>query len=250
MVSPPASRSVRGRTRPGRLRAIDDWVRHEAAEVVAQARLVIDLGFGVSPITVEEFARSLHAVNAGVRVVGLEQALERVGEGGAAAGCELLAGGFEALQAFTGSAAIVRAMNVVRGYRADEVEGIHRALCAAATTGGLVIEGSTDVEGHVLACHLFRCAGGEPVHHGLLLHTDFTRGFSPWLFRDVFPRDLRRAVLPGSVVHRLLTDWAAAADRAGPGATPEARFLSGFQAGPWLEASEWERAQGYVRVRL
>lgn len=246
MVSTPASRAVRGRTRPGRLRAVDEWVVHEAASVVAEARLVIDVGFGVSPVTVEEFAHSLHAVNAGVRVVGLE----RVGVQAQARGCELIAGGFDGLQGFAGAAAIVRAMNVLRGYPADEVEGIHRALCAAVSVGGLVIEGSTDVDGHVLACHLLRCAAGERVHQGLLLHTDFTRGFSPWLFRDVLPRDLRRAVLPGSTVHQRLTEWAAAADRAGPGATPAARFLSGFQAGSWLEASDWERSHGYVRLRL
>jgi hypothetical protein len=184
-----------------------------------------------------------------VRVLGLEQEPARVAE--AVQGCELMVGGFEALPAFFGQAAIVRALNVVRGYRADEVEGIHRALCGPLVEGGLLLEGSTDVEGHVLACHVFRCAPANLVaHDGLLLYTDLSRGFSPWLFRDVLPRDLRRAVVPGSAVHRQFTAWAAASDAAGAGATAAARFLSGLRAGTWLEATDWERAHGYVRLRL
>lgn len=41
----------------------------------------------------------------------------------------------------------------------------------------------------------------------LVLHTDGARGFSPWLFRDVLPRELRRDVKPGTVVHAFFTAW-------------------------------------------
>lgn len=44
-------------------------------------------------------------------------------------------------------------------------------------------------------------------YEGLACVTDFSRGFSPWMFRDVLPRDLRRHATSGEPVFEWLSDW-------------------------------------------
>jgi hypothetical protein len=147
-------------------------------------------------------------------------------------------------------ASVVRAINVLRGYREEELPGIHRALLAPLAPGGLLIEGTTDLDGHVTGVHLLRRGAGRAEDLGLLLHTDFERGFSPWLFRDVLPRDLRRAARPGTPVHQALTRWSDAVDALGAGLEPRQRFLGALTGLSFLEATTWEAANGYVRLRL
>lgn len=133
-------------------------------------------------------------------------------------------------------------MNVARGLREDEVPGLHAALGAPIIEGGLLIEGSTDTEGAVLCAWLLRKRGSELVKEALLFHTDFSRGFSPWLFRDWLPRDLRRAVKPGSWIHDALTRWEARS----AGQSGQERLSSSI--GEDVTATDWERAHGYARL--
>ena len=155
---------------------------------------------------------------------------------------ELVTGDFSTC-ATLGPTAVVRAMNVLRGYREEEVAAIHEALGAGLVEGGLVLEGSTDTEGHVTVVHLLRRRGAQLVREALLFHTDFTRGFSPWLFRDWLPRDLRRSATPGTPIHDLLTRWDAHA-RAGP-VDPRERFVASVRE--VVEATNWELEHGFAR---
>jgi hypothetical protein len=234
---------VRARTRAGRLAALDAWVCHERAELLRPSGLVVDVGFGLEPVTTQELASAVRAVQPSLRVVGVERDASRVLP---ADGVEVVQGDFASLVRL-GPACLVRAMNVLRGYREDEVPAIHAALGAALDEGGVLLEGSTDVEGHVAAAWLFSKSGGALGRPTLLVHTDFSRGFSPWLFRDVLPRDLRRRVKPGEAVHALFSAWADAVDSAGAGRTPQARFAGSLDAVPGLEATAWERAHGFAR---
>lgn len=244
----PVDRPVRARTRAGRLAALDAWVCHERAGVLRPGGVVLDVGFGAEPVTTRELAASLRAVEPSLEVVGVEREAARVVE---AEGVRLVQGDFASLAAL-GPACLVRAMNVLRGYREDEVPAIHAALGAATAEGGLVLEGSADTEGHVTAAWVLVRRGGALVREALLFHTDFSRGFSPWLFRDWLPRDLRRRVKPGEPVHALLSAWADAVAALGPGLAPRARFEDSVEAmrAHGLEASEWERAHGYARWRV
>ena len=239
---------MRARTRLGRLDALDAWLTHEASELLRAGGLVIDVGYGASTVTVESLARAVRQVNPAIEVLGLERD-ER--DGGSALpraeAVQLMRGGFEALAGLPG-AVVVRAMNVLRGYRAEEVPAIHRALGAGLREGGLLLEGSTDTEGHVTVAHLLRLRGGTLVPEGLLFHTDFTRGFSPWLFRDWLPRDLRRSTGSGTPIRTLLDRWSQVVEAEGVGREPRARFTSSVALVAGLEASEWELAHGYTRA--
>jgi hypothetical protein len=98
-------------------------------------------------------------------------------------------------------------MNVLRGYTVGEAAAETARWSSWLTDGGLLIEGSTDVDGALGSAHLWRKHDGVLVHEGLAFFTDFTRGFAPMMFRDVLPRDLRRSVKPGQPIHALLARW-------------------------------------------
>ncbi|MEW5739689.1 MAG: methylase [Myxococcota bacterium] len=205
--------------------------------------LVLDVGFGDSPVTTKELQDAVRAVEPSLRVIGVERDLARVTP---IPGVELQASHFNVLAAL-GPAVLVRVMNVLRGYREDEVAAIHALLGHAIGDGGLFLEGSTDTEGHVLTAWVVGRRGEELVKEALLLWTDFSRGFSPWLFRDWLPRDLRRNVKPGTPVHALFTEWSAVVEALGPGRTPQQRFVESLDSVAGLQATAWERARGFVR---
>jgi hypothetical protein len=228
-------RAVRPRTRAGRLASLDAWLCAEAPELLDGRGAIVDFGFGLTPVTTLELAQTVRAVNPALRVVGVER--EAHAE---VPGLELVVGDTAAL----GPISVLRAMNVVRGYREDEVDALHVALGAGVIDGGLVLEGSTDTEGHVTVTWLLRKRAGALVREALLFHTDFTRGFSPWLFRDWLPRDLRRRATPGTPIHTLLSNWNARV----VGESPRERFESSLQGD--VESTDWERAHGFARWRL
>ncbi|GMU59718.1 MAG: hypothetical protein AMXMBFR34_14810 [Myxococcaceae bacterium] len=216
---------------------------HERAAALKPGGLVLDVGFGDTPVTTKELQEALWAVEPSLRVLGVERDLSRVTP---IPGVEVRASHFNVLAAL-GPAVLVRVMNVVRGYREDEVAEIRALLGHAIGDGGLFLEGSSDTEGHVLTAWVVGRRGEELVKEALLLWTDFSRGFSPWLFRDWLPRDLRRRVKPGEPVHALLSEWASAVEALGPGRSPQERFAQSLGAVAGLQATEWERAQGFVR---
>lgn len=217
--------TLRARTRPGRLRALDAWLLHFAPELLDGRGALVDVGFGESPVTTEEWARTAPAA----RVIGLDVRAAASNE------VELHVGGFEDVQRFA-PIAVVRAMNVLRSYREEDVAPARALMRRGLLPDGLLIEGSSDTDGHVLVVSLSRGERGA-----LLFHTDFTRGFSPWLFRDWLPRDLRRGVKQGTPLHTFFTEWSERTH----GETPRERFENSLAAP--LEWTEWERANGFVR---
>ncbi|MFO0594461.1 MAG: methylase [Myxococcaceae bacterium] len=227
---------MKQRTRAGRLAALDAWLLRRASSF--PTGLFVDVGYGESAVTTLEWARSLRTVNPSARVVGLDLHAPPALPSNEV---ELHQGGFEACARFS-PAAVVRAMNVLRGYREEEVAPARAQLSAGLAEGGVLIEGSTDTDGHVLVAWVQPKQGAR----SLLFHTDFERGFSPWLFRDWLPRDLRRGVKAGTAVFELLTAWEARA--AASGATsPAERFARSLDGVPGLEADAWERAHGFAR---
>jgi hypothetical protein len=224
------ARPVRPRTRLGRLRFLDAWVQQQVNLQVGER--VVDVGFGERPDTVLELAAAVRSLRPGLEVVGVERQPVVAVEG-----LTLVQGDFATVEAMR-EVTLVRAMNVLRGYREDEVTQIRRALRAPLAVGGQLLEGSTDTEGQVTVCHL------EGALSGLLFHTDFSRGFSPWLFRDWLPRDRRRSTRPGTPVFELFAAWEAAAPAGRP---PRERFLESIDQVEGLVATAWERENGFVR---
>ncbi len=239
-------RDVRPRTRAGRLAALDAWLLHNARELLDGRGALVDLGYGETPVTTLEWARAARAVTPGLRVLGVERrgAPDVSSTGSDSAEVELVSGDFSTCGALAPTA-VIRAMNVLRAYREAEVPALHAALGAGLVEGGLALEGSTDTEGHVAVAWLLRKRGTALVKEGLLFHTDFSRGFSPWLFRDWLPRELRRRAQPGTPIHGLLSRWDERAKASGE-KDPRRRFVASV-AGV-LEGSPWELEHGFARA--
>ncbi len=230
-------RSVRARTRAGRLTIIDQWLAlHEAALLHPNAT-VVDFGFGETPVTTLEWAATLVPT---ITVIAIERDTARVDAARASPRLRALHGGFEALAALA-PVTVVRAMNVLRAYPLEDIAAAHAALGAPLIDGGLVIEGSSDPEGHVTVAHVLRKRGGALHREAMLFHTTFARGFGPWLFRDYLPRDLRRSVKPGTPLFDFFTTWHAAFEQTS--GSPTERFEASISALPG--ASSW--AHGTLR---
>ena len=76
----PKGEITRGTTNPNRLRRVDRWITWRCRDLLTSSDepLVVDLGFGASPITTVELRQRLAVLNPQVRVVGLEIDRERV----------------------------------------------------------------------------------------------------------------------------------------------------------------------------
>ncbi|MFY0529575.1 methylase [Archangium gephyra] len=247
-------KKTRGRTSHGRLSALDVYLRDQERELLVRSEgawaraAFVDVGFGEHPWTTLESAETFRELNPGLPVVGVELEASRVesAQVHADALTDFRQGGFELPLRPGESVRLIRAMNLLRGYRPEEVPGIHQKLGGVLLEGGLLVEGSTDTPGAVLVTHLLRRVPEGLAREALLFHTDFSRGFAPVLFRDWMPRDFRRRVKPGEPIHTFFADWTAAwqqAREAGHTAPPEAfrhsvlRLASrveGLVTDPWL----------------
>ncbi len=227
----------RGRTRPGRLARLDAWLGATEGRLLARrdgvwARAVtVDLGLGDEPATSVELSRLVQPL------VVVDHAEARV-ESARAAGLDARLGGFDLPLREDEPARVVRAMNVLRGYRPKELAGARYRLGERLLPGGLLLEGSSDALGGVLVVYVLR-KGEAGLHpEGILFSTDFTRGFAPRLFEGWLPRDLRRLEGAGALrafLGRWTAAWAAA--RAEGQRAPRAAFAAAAARLPDVDPS-------------
>jgi hypothetical protein len=148
----PIGEVTRGTTKPNRLRRMDHWIAHHFGPLLAAAAdpLVVDLGYGATPITAIELrGRLAAAVRPDVRVVGLEIDMVRVAAAQPFAAPRWLTfapGGFELAGL---RPTIVRAANVLRQYDEAAVAAAWSAMQAALAPGGTIVEGTCDELGRI-----------------------------------------------------------------------------------------------------
>jgi hypothetical protein len=207
--------ATRGTTNPNRLRRIDRWLTGDPAIGALLRRtedpLVVDLGYGASPVTTVELARRLRTRHRGVRVLGLELDTERVAIAQDAAEppwLEFRRGGFE----LAGTRpVVVRAFNVLRQYDETEVPGAWRLMVDRLAPGGLLVEGTCDEIGRL--CSWVTVATKGP--RTLTLSCKVSKLSRPSTMAERLPKALIHRNVPGERVHELLSTldfcWAAAA---------------------------------------
>ncbi|MFG2063224.1 class I SAM-dependent methyltransferase [Micromonospora sp. NPDC048871] len=236
-ASRPLGVITRGTTNPNRLRRVDNWIVDTCGEVLRAAPdpLVVDLGYGASPVTVVELrARLAAGVRPDVRVVGLEIDPGRVAVAQAAAdppGLTFARGGFELAGL---RPVLVRAFNVLRQYDEAEVAGAWARLTAGLAPGGLLVEGTCDELGRLASWVLLDATGPR----SLTLAARLSTMQSPAELAERLPKALIHRNIPGEPIHaliRALDDaWQAAAGYAPYG--PRQR---------WLHTVAAVRAQGW-----
>jgi hypothetical protein len=212
----PVGAVTRGTTNPNRLRRVDNFIAYRCRDLLAGAAepLVVDLGYGATPITAIELQDRLSAaVRADVAVVGLEIDSVRVANAQQFAAPPLLAfrrGGFELAGL---RPVVVRAMNVLRQYPEEAVAEAWHAMTA---TGALLVEGTCDELGRIATWAVVEA--GTPVT--LTLSARLSDLDHPATFAERLPKALIHHNVPGTPIHRLLRAlsraWEASATPFGP----------------------------------
>lgn len=149
----PIGTPTRGTTNPNRLRRIDRYLATLPVLRENTTPIVVDLGFGASPITAVELLHRVGKVNPCAAVVGIEIDRERV-ERGLAVATEKLKfthGGFETPlpPEFGTHAHVIRALNVLRQYDESEVATAWSTMQSRLTEDGILIEGTCDEIGRL-----------------------------------------------------------------------------------------------------
>lgn len=207
---------TRGTTNPNRLRRVDNWIAtHLDGPLRAAADpLVVDLGYGATPVTAIELrARLAATVRDDVRVTGLEIDPVRVSSAqryGDPPWLEFRRGGFELAGL---RPVVVRAMNVLRQYDESAVAGAWAAMTA---TGAVLVEGTCDELGRLASWVLVDATGPR----SLTLAADLSTLDTPATLAERLPKALIHHNVPGSPVHELI----GALDRAWRAAAPLSTF--------------------------
>ncbi|BEP12693.1 hypothetical protein acdb102_10040 [Acidothermaceae bacterium B102] len=219
---------TRGTTNPNRLRRVDRWLAGPCGKALRGAAnpLVVDLGYGASPVTTLELATRLRVIRPDVEVVGIEIDPVRVRAAQAFAGdrVSFRLGGFE-LPLDGRSPVLVRAMNVLRQYPEAEVADVWAGLAARLAPGGLLVEGTCDEVGRLATWVTLDAAGPQT----LTLAARLGSLARPSDLAERLPKALIHRNVGGEPVHTLL----ARLDRAWDTAAPYSSF------GPrqrWVEA--------------
>jgi hypothetical protein len=241
----PDGEITRGTTNPSRLRRVDRWIT-QAQQAVLRARerpLIVDLGFGASPVTTVELYRRVRAVAPDAEVIGLEIDPERVAAarrrlaaqraaGDELPGLSFAVGGFEL--PVERRPALVRAFNVLRQYQEEQAWTAWSRLRAGLAAGGVLVEGTCDEIGRRAVWVTLPAlpAPGQPGgSRGAALVTFSARLASldrPSDLAERLPKALIHRNVPGEPVHAFLRDFDRAWDRAAPQVAfgPRQRWLA------------------------
>ncbi|MCO8272582.1 class I SAM-dependent methyltransferase [Actinoplanes sp. TRM 88003] len=196
----PVGAITRGTTNPNRLRRVDNYIAYRCGDLLrrAGAPVVVDLGYGATPVTAVELrARLAAAVRPDVTVVGLEIDPVRVSAAQPHADpprLEFRRGGFELAGL---RPAVVRAFNVLRQYAEDEVAAAWTAMTA---TGAVLVEGTCDELGRIATWTVVE--GGAP--STLTFSARLSDLDHPATFAERLPKALIHHNVPGEPVHELL----------------------------------------------
>uniref|UniRef100_UPI0031DB2B29 class I SAM-dependent methyltransferase n=1 Tax=Saccharothrix mutabilis TaxID=33921 RepID=UPI0031DB2B29 len=237
---------TRGTTNPNRLRRVDRWVEHAYGSLVQQSNdpLVVDLGYGSSPVTTVEMATRLRHLNPDLRVLGLELDAERVAAGEAVADpprLEFRRGGFELAGR---RPLLLRAFNVLRQYTEEQATEAWATMVGRLAPGGVLVEGTCDEIGR--RCSWVALTADGPQTFTLsCLPKDID---TPSDLAERLPKALIHRNVPGERVHALLAEldtcWATAATFAPFG--PRARWVEAVR----LLTARWPVLDDRKRWRL
>ena len=253
MHSRPVGAVTRGTTNANRLRRQDRWLAGPQAWRLrrSDAPVVVDLGYGASPITAVELHTRLRAVRRDVRTVGIEIEPSRVEMGRRLLartpleGLSFARGGFEVPLPGGERPVIVRAANVLRQYDESEVADAWAHVLERLAPGGLLLDGTCDELGRRSTWVALEASG--PV--SLTLSYRLAGLADP---ADIAPRLVKALIhrnVPGERIHDYLAalshHWTLSAPLAPHGARQ--RFIATARA---MRASGWPLLDDVHRWRL
>jgi hypothetical protein len=232
----PLGTPTRGKTASGRLRRADQLLALAYPfEVHNLSAPFVDLGFGASPVTCLDSLRNLRSWNPRLHVVGVEIDPERVQSAlpFACPGLEFRLGGFNLPLAMDEEAGIIRALNVLRQYPEDSYTPSVAMAGSYLVQGGIMLEGTSDPPGNMMAVNLFVRDGADLVHDALALMANLRVAFAPRDLQAILPKNYIHHLDPGGPLDAFFGAWTTAWQRAiqTQEHNPQRTFA---RAGAWL----------------
>jgi len=223
---------TRGTTGPNRLRRVDRHLVAVHGPLIRNAAhpLVVDLGYGATPVTAVELHARLSKIHPDVQVVGIEIDRPRVDAAQQAAreGLSFRRAGFELAGL---RPLVVRCLNVLRQYDEAAATDAWTRVCGGLQPGGVLIEGTCDELGRRAAWVTL----GPDGPHTLTLAAHLQTLDRPGELAERLPKALIHHNVPGQPIHALLQALDAAWERsAGP-------FGNRQRWGAALDALDWEQ---------
>ena len=201
---------TRGTTNPNRLRRIDRWMLHAVCPIIrnAQDPVVVDLGYGATPITTQEmFNRFRKHVRPDVEVVGIEIDPIRVKQAAEIAepGLDFLYGGFEVPLPDSRKPIAIRAFNVLRQYDESEVSKSWQLMTSRLAPKGYLVEGTCDEIGRRSSWVSLRSQKSTPETFTISLHVGSLE--MPSEIAPRLPKALIHRNVPGEKIHDFLQEF-------------------------------------------
>lgn len=230
---------TRGTTHPNRLRRVDRWIGYALGRELRtnEGSVVVDLGYGRSPVTTLEWSNRLRsAYGPRIEVVGVEIDRDRVRDAApyAREGLSFQHGGFEVPLVNGAAPRVVRALNVLRQYAESDVRGVWTKVVHRLTDDGAFIEGTCDELGR--RCVWVTLHAADARMSGVVQPRTLT--FSAHVSHLGVPSDLAERLpkalihhnVDGEAVHEFFRVWDRAWAKAAPAGTFGARQR-------WIEAA-------------
>jgi hypothetical protein len=224
----PDGEITRGTTNPSRLRRVDRWITQaqRAALRAAERPLIVDLGFGASPVTTLELYKRIRAIAPEAEVTGLEIDPERVtsarrdlaarrAEGGEELpGLSFAVGGFEL--PVPRRPVVIRAFNVLRQYPEERAWTAWTQLRSGLAEGGVLVEGTCDEIGRRAVWVTLPAFSADRGQELITFSARLTSLERPSDLAERLPKVLIHRNVPGEPVHEFLRDFDRTWDRAAP----------------------------------
>jgi hypothetical protein len=235
---------TRGTTHANRLRRVDAWTVGTFGGALRSATappLVVDLGFGASPVTTLELAHRIQQVRPDAEVVGTDLDAARVAAASAATRggqVRFVRCGFDLASLQPRRAMLIRAFNVLRQYDECDVAPAWTAMARRLTPEGAVIDGTCDELGRI-AAWIRLDAAARPTTLTFAVRLASFNG--PSELAERLPKALIHRNTEGERIHELLQRWQRAWDAAAGAGVFGARDR-------WIAAADSLRQAG-VRMR-
>jgi len=202
--SKPIGTITRGTTNPNRLRRVDSWLAWQYRDLLHQvdSPTIVDLGFGASPITTIELAQRIQRVAPQIQVIGLEIDRERVlsAKPFESPHVQFQMGGFELAQ--VEQPVLVRAFNVLRQYKEDDVHGAWMEMIKHLHPLGALIDGTCDELGRLATWIEITKAGPQ----SLTLSVRLKDLLDPMEIAERLPKALIHHNIKGNKIHEFFQD--------------------------------------------
>lgn len=250
----PQGQVTRGKTARNRLRQVDHFFLMYDPGLLTRAdgefsrALFVDLGYGAEPFTTLETASRFRRISPTLSLLGVEIEAERVARALPFADdlTDFRLGGFNLPLRPGETVRAMRAFNVLRQYEEKDVLPAWQQMARGVLPGGLLVEGTSNPFGSILAANVLRRqpdGGDSPWRlEALVFYTNFRLGFDPAEFQTILPKNLIHRVIPGEAIHRFFENWKAACAENAPVKT--------FGLRPWFSASARGLAGRGYAIRL